>query len=185
MIKQVMMLILCVLALSACDSNSSGVTVNNGTTGESYIPINLTEISETTTGMVISGAIDHNTGEVDAFWIRADRGYDAFRNIEVETRNGYLLRLTHNVALTEGTHPITKTLDAESIVGNEVAGGLLYLWSPDEAKQFTQNPQGTLTIKWVNQKVLGTFSLTVENIEGEQVTIDGRFFTEESASAVR
>lgn len=185
MIKHVMMLILCVIALSACDSNSSGVTVNNAASGESYIPINLTEISETTTGMVISGAINHNTGEVDAFWIRADRGLEAYRNIEVETRNGYLLRLTHNVSLTEGTHPITKTLDTEPLMDNEVAGGLLYLWSPDEEKQFTRNPHGTLTIRWVNQDILGTFSLTVENVSGEQVTIDGRFYTRESESAVR
>lgn len=157
----------------------------NRASGESYVPINLTEITPTTTGMVISGAIEHNTGEVDSFWIRADRGLDAYRNIEIEARNGYLLRLTHSILLTEGTHPINMTLDTETLIDNQVAGGLLYLWSPDPQQQYTLNPQGTLTVDFIDAEILGTFSLTVENPAGEQVTIEGRFYTEESASAIQ
>jgi len=171
------------MILSACDNNSSGVTVNS-VSGESYRPIDLTNIEETTTGMIITGAIEHNTGDIDAYWIRADRGIDAYRNIEVETRNGYLLRLTHSILLTEGTHPINMTLDTETLVDNQIAGGLLYLWSPDEAKQFTQNPQGTLTIRYDDIEVYGVYNLTVENLAGEQVNLAGQFYSEESASAV-
>lgn len=184
MIKRLMMLIICMLVVSACDNSASTTTVNR-VAGESYQPINLTEATQGTTGMVISGAIDHNTGEVDAFWIRVDRGLDAYRNIEVETRNGYLLRLNHNIDLTEGTHPISFSLDTETLTDNQIAGGLLYLWSPDESEQFTQNPQGDLTIQFIDNQIQGSFSFTVENLAGEQVKLEGKFTAPESDSAIR
>ena len=186
MIKQLIMCILYITLLSACDTgggNSSNVIVDNST-GETFVPIDLDVITDTTTGMIISGAIDHNTGEVDAFYIRADRGLDSYRNIEVETRNGYLLRLTHRTGLDEGTYPITLNLETLP-TGNDIAGGLLYLWSPEDEQQFVNNPDGTLSIEYRGEDVLGAFMLTVENSEGGQVSIEGQFFTQESASAVR
>lgn len=184
MIKQMILCVLCLMLLSACDTggNPSGATVNS-VSGETYIPIDLETATETTSGMIMSGAIDHNTGDVDAFWIRADRGLDAYRNIEVETRNGYLLRLTHQAGLTDGTYPINATLDSD-LSETDIAGGVLYLWSPDESQQFTQNPQGTITIQIDDLETFGTFSITLENDSGEQVMIEGQFFAEESGSAV-
>lgn len=186
MIKRVMMCAICLILLSACDTggdNSSGIN-SNGVSGENYAPINLDTVTEATSGMVISGAIDHNTGEVEAFWIRLDRRLDSYRNIEVETRNGYLLRLMHPISLGEGTHPINTTLDTLPTDTN-IAGGLLYLWSPDEAQQFTHNPQGSLTIRYQDEEIFGSFTMTAENLAGDSITINGQFFSQESDSAVR
>ena len=186
MIKRVIFCVICSLILSACDTgggNTSGATINN-TSGASYAPINLDAVTESTTGMIISGAIDHNTGEVNAFWIPLGNKLVSYRNLEVETRNGYLLRFTHLTSLSEGTHPIDFMLD--TLPGDdEVAGGLLYLWSPDEALQFTHNPQGTLTVRYQGLDIIGSFNLTVENLAGESVSIVGQFISQESESAVR
>jgi hypothetical protein len=185
MIKRVMMCVICSILLSACDTSGGNISgITNDVSGESYVPINLDAITEATSGMVISGAIDHNTGEVEAFWIRLDRRLDAYRNIEVETRNGYLLRLMHLTSLDEGTYPINTSLDTLPTDIN-IAGGLLYLWSPDEAQQFTHNPQGSLTIRTQDLEIFGSFTMTAENLTGDSITINGQFFSQESASAVR
>lgn len=186
MIKRVILCVICSLMFSACDAgggNTSGETMNS-ISGERYDPIDLDAVTEATTGMIISGALDHNTGEVNAYWIRLGNKLEPYRNLEVETRNGYLLRFTHLASLVEGTYPIDLTLDTLPDDG-EVAGGLLYLWSPDEAEQFIHNPQGSLTVRFQGLDILGSFTMTAENLAGESVSIVGQFVSQESESAVR
>ena len=182
MIKRVMISVLCMILLSACDtgSNTSGGVVNSG----SYAPIDLSTASEDMSGMILAGALDHNTGGVDAFWIPTTRGQDAYRNLEVETRNGYLLRFFHRTGIPDGTYPIDTTLNTTP-ADTSIAGGLLYLWSPDEALQFTQNPIGTLTIRHEGNNLIGEFSLSVENLAGDSVVIEGQFYTQFTESALR
>lgn len=185
MIKRVMMCVISLLVLSACDTggNNASSSTTNSITGESYTPINLETATAGTTGMIISGAIDHNTGDVDAFWIRLGNRLESYRNIEVETRNGYLLRLTHLASSSDGTYPINTSLDIVPDDDN-FAGGLLYLWSPDEAEQFIYNPQGSITVTFQNNIIAGSFTMTAENLAGESVSIEGIFSTQESGSAV-
>ena len=179
MIKRVMISVMCLLLLSACDTGGGNTSSANG----SYVPIDLTASPDDMSGMIISGAIDHNTGGVDAFWIPTTRGENTYRNIELDTRNGYLLRLFHRGGISDGTYPIDTPLDTTP-VDTSIAGGLLYLWSPDESLQFMQNPVGTLTIRHENSELLGTFALAVENLAGESVVIEGKFVTELTESAL-
>jgi len=185
MIKRVILCVTCLLILSACDtggSNTSGGTINNAS-GESYAPIDLDVITESTTGMILTGAIEHNTGEVNAYLVRLGNKLESYRNLEVETRNGYLLRFTVLGSLVDGTYPIDLTLD--TLPNNQVAGGLLYLWSPDETEQFIHNPQGSLTVRFQGEDILGSFTMTVENLAGDSVSIVGQFISQETESAVR
>jgi len=186
MIKRVMMCVICLLLFSACDTggNNPSDSTTNSITGESYPLINFDTVTVGTTGMIISGAMDHNTGEVNAYWIRLGDRLESYRHIEVETRNGYLLRLTHLASSSDGTYPINTSL--ETIPTDEnFAGGLLYLWSPDESKQYIYNPEGTVTVSFDGDNISGSFTMTVENLAGESVTMEGIFTSQESASAVR
>jgi hypothetical protein len=186
MIKRVIMCVICLMLLSACDTgggNTSSATENDNL-GRPYVPIDLDTINEGSSGMIMSGAIDHNTGHVDAFLIRKGNRFESHNNLEIESRNGYLLRLTLYSGLSEGTYPINTTLDTTPTEA-EIAGGLLYLWSPDEAQQFIRNPQGSLTLTFQEDEILGSFTMTAENLAGESVSIEGQFYAKESTSAVR
>ncbi len=182
MVKRIMMCMMCFMVLSACDSGTPSSPINDDP--NSYLPIDLETVTETASGMVMTGAIDHNTGEVLSFSIPVDYGQAAFRNLEVETRNGYLLRFVHRTGIPSGTYPITTVVGSPPI-DSEVAGGLLYLWSPNDAEQFTVNPQGSITLDFQDDDVLGRYNLTVENPAGAVVNITGQLFAQESTSVLR
>jgi len=183
MIQRVVLCVLCMFVLSACDAggdSAPAVITNN----DSYVPFDVENTSTSATGMIISGAINHNTGEVLAFSLPLDRQQGAYRHVEIETRNGYILRLFHRVGIPAGTYPITTTLDTTP-PDTEFGAGLLFLWSPDPADQFTSNPQGTVTIDYDNENILGSFTVTAENVAGESVEIVGQFYTQDTISVLR
>lgn len=181
MIKYVLVWMICIVALSACDAGAS-TSPNNTINADTFSPIDLENTTITASGMVMSGAIDRNTGEVSSFSLPFDIGQRAYRNLEVDAGDGYLLRFVHRTGLEAGTYPITVML-GEIPADTEIAGGLLYLWSPDPAEQFTVNPQGTITLDFTDQDTFATYELTVENPAGESVEIVGQLYAEEGVSA--
>lgn len=187
MIQRVALCIICLLVLSACDSGDtapSNVATNN-ISSDSYDPIDLDNALENISGMVISGALNHNSGDVPAFSLPVDLGGDeVYRYLEVESRNGYIVRLVHHYQLPAGTYPITTQLGTFA-PRDEFAAGLLNLWSPDPTVQYTLNPQGTVTIRYEGDFTAGMFSFTAENSAGESVTVDGQFYAREVDSIVR
>jgi hypothetical protein len=88
----------------------------------------------------------------------------------------------HRTGIEDGTYPITVML-GDIPADTEIAGGLLYLWSPEPDQQFTLNPQGTITLEFIEQDTFATYDLTVENPAGETIEIVGQLYAEESISA--
>lgn len=172
--KQLIMLMVCLLLLSACDN--SGGDSNQNTSGPANNSITTMEnASEEDSLMDISGAINQNTGSVSADWIQMESSSYPVAVIEIEGHDGYLGRLAYSGDLQPGTYEINKPLDSEYTQEGIFTAGLLYLYSPDEDKQYRESPTGTVTFHFGDRRIIGTFEFSASNIAGETVNVKGQF----------
>lgn len=173
--KQFIMLVLCMLLISACDSGG-GDTSNqnsNATSSGGVTTLSVETATEEDTFMDISGALTLNTGSVNAYWIQMESADYPVYVIEIEGRDGYLGRLAYSSELQAGTYQINNPLDAEYTQEGIFTAGLLYLHSPDESKQYRNSPTGTITIHFGDQRIIGVFEFTASNSSGSTVTVKG------------
>lgn len=177
--KRLFVFIFCLLIVSACDtggSSSGGAALNAGAGG--YLPVDLENTTTSTSAMEIGGAITHNTGAVDSQWVEMDQPQIEMNVIEVESRNGYIARFAIYGPLTSGSYTISGSLDQEDTADGTVLAGLLYLLSPDPARQFNQSTQGTITLEFDEDAIYGTFEFTAQNPTGDSVVVKGQYHTE-------
>lgn len=175
MINRVALFVVCMIVMSACDSGGTAPPARtSASASDSFIPIDLETAPESLSGMIMSGALDHNSGDVSAYAMERNVAGPSYQQIDIDTRTDYILRLVHLIGLPEGEYPITTSANLNP-PDNEFSAGLLNLWSPDEAEQYTVNPQGTVTLSYDGEYVNGDYSLTVQNLAGDTVTINGQY----------
>ncbi len=171
--------LVCLMVLSACDSGAAVPPARTADEiSQNYLPIDLENVPENVSGMVMSGALNHNSGDVIAQAIQIIDQSPTYQHIDIETRSDYLLRLVHLFGMPEGEYPITTSFDSDP-PENEFSVGLLNLWSPNDDDRYTVNPQGTVTLRYENGYVFGTYSLTVQNPAGDTVEIVGQYYAAE------
>ncbi len=178
MLRQVLWVII-MLGMAACGGGGAG----GGAGVASAPPVDPASLSDPTRigegayALGVSGAADFmvSSSNIRVLTFSNANGLDQ-RAIEIgEERTDYIFRIGFSGAPQSGAYTFSPW-GSEAAENGVYSAALFYLLSPDPARQFTANPQGTLNLTADGDLLTGTFEVTLQNENNSAtVTVRGAF----------